>query len=366
MKRARRATGARRDSVVSVLRTFLWLGVASAMAAAWGAAAEVSPPASAVALQAQTRDQDGRASRTPLRVEPAKTAVVVVDMWDRHWCQTYTARVAALVPRMNRTLAAARKLGFQVVFAPSDVVAFYRDDPRRLAMLAVPSAPEPPEVEFQPSAPPPPTDDCECGPQQPCKAGAKAVWTRQHPDLQITDGDLIADCNNGRELLNLCAHRGLDTLLYMGVASNMCVQFRSMGLRNMKRHGLRAIVVADLVQAITSNGLDASGNKDLNFTPAGGTARVQRHIEQSVAPTIESRQLLTAARMTHRLATGDHTSSSCPRSENTRPSARCRLSPSSTSKATTAVRSWRRPDRRAAGVTMSPDWKRPTTPTCWC
>ena len=68
---------------------------------------------------------------------PAKTAVVVIDMWDRHWCKTFTARVGNMVPRMNRTLDACRKLGIQVVFAPSDVVDFYRDFPQRKAMQAV-------------------------------------------------------------------------------------------------------------------------------------------------------------------------------------------------------------------------------------
>jgi nicotinamidase-related amidase len=258
-------------------------------------AAEPPRPITPLALRLQARDAEGRVTRQSLALDPAKTAVVVIDMWDRHWCQTYTARVAHLVPRMNRTLQAARQLGLQVVFAPSDVVAFYQDAPQRKAMQAVRPHPEPPTVAFDPPAPPGPTDCCECGPAQPCKAAAGKRWTRQHPDLEITERDLIGDCNNGRELLNLCQERGLDTLLYMGVASNMCVQYRSMGLRNMKRHGLRTIVVADLVEAITSNGLNAPGQKDLNFTPAGGTARVQGHLEQYVAPTIESRQLLTAA-----------------------------------------------------------------------
>jgi nicotinamidase-related amidase len=229
-------------------------------------------------------------------LDPAKTAVVVIDMWDKHWCSTYTARVGNLVPRMNRTLEAARRLGVQVVFAPSDVAEFYRDFPQRKAVQAVPAHPEPKRVGFNPPPPPGPTDFCECGPDQPCKNKVK-TWTRQHPELKIAEKDLIGDCNNSQELLNLCAERGIDTLLYMGVASNMCVQYRSMGIRNMKDHGLRAIVVADLVEAITSNGLDAAGKKDLNFTPAGGTARVQEHLERFVCPTIESRRLIDAAGM---------------------------------------------------------------------
>jgi len=227
-------------------------------------------------------------------LDPARTAVVVIDMWDRHWCATYTARVGNLVPRMNLALDAARKLGIQVVFAPSDVVDFYRDTPQRKAMQAIPAQPEPKPTGFDPPRAPGPTDCCECGPDQPCQVKQK-TYSRQHPSLRIAPQDLIGDCNNGRELLNLCCERRIDTLLYMGVASNLCVQFRGMGIRNMKNHGMRAIVVADLVEAITSNGVDADGRKDLNFTPAGGTARVQAHIEQFVAPTIESRPLIEAA-----------------------------------------------------------------------
>jgi len=61
----------------------------------------------------------------------AKTAVVVVDMWDAHWCKTFTRRVGELVPRMNPALDAARAIGLPVIFAPSDVLALYRYDPRR-------------------------------------------------------------------------------------------------------------------------------------------------------------------------------------------------------------------------------------------
>lgn len=249
-----------------------------------------------LSVTAQTRDAAGHKVRQKVALDPARTAIVVIDMWDRHWCATFTMRVGNLVPRMNRVMDAARKLGIQVVFAPSDVVEFYRDAPQRQAMLAIPQHPEPKTLGFNPPPPPGPTDFCECGPDEPCKDKSK-TWTRQHPALEIMPEDLIGDANNARELLNLCAERKIDTLLYAGVASNMCVLYRSMGLRNMKDHGLRTMVIADLVEAITSNGLDANKKLDRNMTPAGGSARVQRYIEQFVAPTIESRDLLDAAGM---------------------------------------------------------------------
>ncbi|MCP5519898.1 MAG: hypothetical protein H7A45_21875, partial [Verrucomicrobiales bacterium] len=33
--------------------------------------------------------------------DPARTAVVICDMWDQHWCRSATARVAEMAPRMN-------------------------------------------------------------------------------------------------------------------------------------------------------------------------------------------------------------------------------------------------------------------------
>ena len=244
-------------------------------------------------LSLQRRNAEGQIVHETATVVPARTAIVVVDMWDRHWCKTYTARVGNLVPRMNQTLAAARQLGLQVVWAPSDVLAFYRDHRARKAMQAIPSHPAPPRIVFDPP-PAPPGDNCECGPDRPCVNAA--VWSRQHPGLTVAEGDLIADCNNVQELLNLCAERGIDTLIYMGVASNMCLCYRGLGMVNARRYGFRTWFVADLVEAIMANGVDpVKRTPDPNFTPARGSALVQRFLEQQVAPSIESRQLLAAA-----------------------------------------------------------------------
>jgi type 1 glutamine amidotransferase/nicotinamidase-related amidase len=247
-------------------------------------------------LPAQRRDATGAPIVTPAPINPARTAVIVIDMWDRHWCKTYTARVANLVPRMNQTLAAARQLGIQVVFAPSDVIDFYRDHPRRQAMTRIPAHPEPPAIDFNPGPEPAGLDCCECGPDRPCRNGR--AWTRQQAGLEITETDLIGDCNNAAELFSLCAERGIDTLIYMGVASNMCVCHRSFGMLNARRHGYRLLFVSDLVEAITANGFNPERKEpDWNFTPAKGTARTQRYLEQNVAPSIESRALLRAAHL---------------------------------------------------------------------
>lgn len=248
-----------------------------------------------VSIETKTRDvATGTANFAATEFDPARTLIVVIDMWDGHWCKTFTARTANMIPRMNQTLAAARKLGFQVVMAPSDVMDFYEGTRQRKAMQALPRHESLKTVEFHPAAEPAGKDHCECSPEQPCSS--KRAWTRQHRDLTIADCDLVCDANNASELLNLCEARGIKAIIYCGVASNMCVCHRDVGMFNMRRHGLKTYFVRDLVESITANGVDpATGKPDATFTPAKGTLRTERYLEAYVAPSLESGQLLTAA-----------------------------------------------------------------------
>ena len=70
-------------------------------------------------------------------------AVVIVDPWNFHWCMTACERVSAMVPRWNRALECARKLGMPVLWVPSDVVGMYSGYPQRERALAVPLLPVP-------------------------------------------------------------------------------------------------------------------------------------------------------------------------------------------------------------------------------
>jgi hypothetical protein len=178
--------------------------------------------------------------------------------------------------------------------APSGVTPFYESTPQRRAMVALPAHAEPQLTDFKP---PPRTtgqNQCECGPSRPCTPGQ--VWTRQHPDLVIAAEDRIGDADNARELWNLCAAKDVDTLVYVGVASNICVCQRDFGMFNARRHGYRTFFVRDLVEAITANGVDpATLAPDSNFTPAKGTQLTEQYLERHVAASFESRQILAEA-----------------------------------------------------------------------
>src|SRR3954451_2374955 len=65
----------------------------------------------------------------------AETALLICDMWDNHWCSGAARRVGALAKMMAPVVDQARAGGIQIIHAPSDVMAFYKDYPQRKRML---------------------------------------------------------------------------------------------------------------------------------------------------------------------------------------------------------------------------------------
>ena len=119
-----------------------------------------------------------------------ETALLICDMWDRHWCRGATQRVGILAERINLLVAQARASGIQIVHAPSDTMEFYKEYPQRRRMLDI--------VKVQPPAslglkdPPLPIDDSDGGCDTPGDAPFKA-WNRQHPGISFGPDDAISD-----------------------------------------------------------------------------------------------------------------------------------------------------------------------------
>ena len=59
--------------------------------------------------------RDGRMEWTPvsetLSLEPERSAIIIVDMWDRHWCTGANLRGAPLADRIDRAVRRARSEG---------------------------------------------------------------------------------------------------------------------------------------------------------------------------------------------------------------------------------------------------------------
>jgi len=111
----------------------------------------------------QTRDQKtAKAKLETTKLDPTKTGVVVIDMWNWRWCKTATERVSAMVPRMERCLKATRELGMQVFYCPTDSVDYYVGTPQREAVFAAPLRPLPEMADIE-YPQPPGGRGCACG-----------------------------------------------------------------------------------------------------------------------------------------------------------------------------------------------------------
>lgn len=220
--------------------------------------------------------------------DPQKTAAIVCDMWDAHWCKGATARVAEMAPRMNQLIAELRKRGVLIIHCPSDTLKFYKDHPgRALAQRAPKVETKPPLggwVGLMPGREGPlPIDDsdggCDCEPK--CAQGHP--WRKQSEVLEIKDGDAITD---SAEAFYLMKQRGLTHVIVMGVHTNMCVLGRPFSIRQMVLQGQRVALVRDMTDTMYN-----SKRKPLvdHFT---GTDLVVSHIEKHWCPTFTSDQLM--------------------------------------------------------------------------
>ena len=67
----------------------------------------------------------------PANWNPKKTAIIICDMWDDHWCKSAARRVGELVGPLNETIKKARGQGVFIIHAPSSVTGFYKDTSQR-------------------------------------------------------------------------------------------------------------------------------------------------------------------------------------------------------------------------------------------
>jgi nicotinamidase-related amidase len=225
---------------------------------------------------------DWREVRLEQSLPAEKTAVLICDMWDRHWCSGATERVNGLVVRMAPFVEAARKRGIQIVHAPSETMPFYQDAPQRRRIMEI--APIAPPAPLSLPDPPLPIDDKSGGCDTPDHFFK--AWTREHPGIRIDASDVISD--NGAEIYSFLRARDIRTLLVMGVHTNMCVLNRTFAIKRMTALGIRCILVRDLTDAMYNPQDPPRVSHD------AGTQLVIEYIEKHWAPTTTSAELLRA------------------------------------------------------------------------
>jgi nicotinamidase-related amidase len=231
-----------------------------------------------------------RVKEQTVRWDPMQTALIICDMWNQHWCQGASRRVAELAPAMNRAVRAARAKGVFVIHAPSSCMDPYKDHPARKRARSAPGAANLPSdiagwcnripAEEKGTYPIDQNDGgCDDGPQ--CRQGSP--WKSQIAAIEIEDVDAISD--SGVEIWNLLESRGISNVMIMGVHTNMCVLGRPFGLRQMASHRKNVVLVRDLTDTMYNS------RSWPYVSHVEGTNRIVEHIEKYVAPSITSTDL---------------------------------------------------------------------------
>ncbi len=227
------------------------------------------------------------------RWEPGKTAIIVCDMWDKHWCKSAERRVGEMAGPMNAMLKAARAKGAFVIHAPSTTTGFYEGTPQRERARRAPFVPTPVPLatsqrwgtawRWTDAAREGvlPIDDsdggCDCQGEK-CQTGDP--WTRQTAAIEIAEPDAITD--DGQETWNLLAERGIDRVILCGVHLNMCVLGRPFAIRQLTALGKRVVLMRDMTDVMYNPDRPPGGD---HFD---GITLMVEHVERYWCPSFPS------------------------------------------------------------------------------
>jgi nicotinamidase-related amidase len=245
-----------------------------------------------ISLPARTRIAEHPAdpAESVVKWEPRETALIICDMWDTHTCPNAAARVAEMAPRVDAVAKALRAKGALIIHCPSDTLKFYEGTPqRKLAQSAPVVEPKVPLQRWcnldKTKEPPLPIDDTDGGCDCPTtwKKGDPYPWTRQHPAIEIADGDAITE---SAEAYYLIRQRGIEHVLICGVHLNMCVLGRPFGIRQLRAQGLDVMLLRDLTDTMYNP------DKSPFVSHFEGTDLMIQHVEKHWCPTITSAAIL--------------------------------------------------------------------------
>lgn len=228
--------------------------------------------------------------------DPKKTALIICDMWDDHWCKSAARRVGELAGPLNEAVKQERAKGVFIIHAPSSVTTFYTNTPQRKLAQAAPFAPVKvplstnerwgttwcwPDPKREPDLPIDDSDmGCSC---RGTKCSIREAWTRQISTIELMPGDALTD--NGQETWNLLQQRGIENVILTGVHLNMCVLGRPFGIRQMVQLGKNVALMRDMTDTMYNP------EKRPNVDHFAGTDLVIAHVEKYWCPSFLSSDL---------------------------------------------------------------------------
>jgi hypothetical protein len=271
-------------------------------------------------IEVRERDSNGQCIYTEIPFNPGKTAIVVVDMWNMGGCgyfdpdSSFVGTMEGFLyadyvsKHINVLLASARALGITVIHAPSDQTSFYENHQVRLNVNKLAEADFPWDVK------PIWNDDQKKIPWAEWDGEYDYMypgmdWKRnrpgtqpfgQNPNIVLGKDDFMTD--DPEELWKIIQARGLESIIYVGGSTNMCLAGRPFGLLNMKEYGIHVYLDRNYSHVI--HRIPHGWNGDVNnpaygpqYTNRQNSKKVIRYYEQHICPTLDGEDLIKMARM---------------------------------------------------------------------
>ncbi len=218
------------------------------------------------------------------QVPVGSMALVLVDVWDRHYLPEPQERIDRITRDMIRPLVeACREAGVHVIHAPSaETAERYRDHwPAGTASQAA-ERPDWPPASFRARTGP---YRRFAGRDEPGRQEWEALKSsrRIHPAVAPLAGDSVVP--DADALHRLCRERKLLFLFYAGFHTNSCVLLRDYGMWAMSQRGYATVLLRD-----ATTGLEASFTRDTMEQ----TRQTTLLLEMFGSCSIPSGELLTA------------------------------------------------------------------------
>lgn len=180
-----------------------------------------------------------------------RTALVLVDTWDRHYLKSHQERIAKICrEKIRPVIEICRNKGIMVIYAPSPVVAKHYL-PKKLY-----------EQEMR-------KESCEkpsiAWPYKEYRKFAKSKnskqlmlkWQNIKKGIRIPSSIKPEPCDQviatGQQLRNFCQQKNILHLIYAGFAANWCLLFQDYGVRKQTLAGYNVILLQDCTTAVEND-----------------------------------------------------------------------------------------------------------------
>ena len=189
-----------------------------------------------------------------------QVALVLVDIWDRHYIEDPENRAETIIQQNIRPLLqASRHAGIEIIHAPSPREArlykawmrpsHTKEAPAQTAAAArAADSPWPPR-EFRRKTGP---YEKYARPFEPMASvrAQRLKGMRIHPDVEPVGSEVVVA--SGEELHQYCKEKGILFLVYLGFNTNACILTRDYGTLAMGKRGYEIILLRDCTTGMES------------------------------------------------------------------------------------------------------------------